>query len=197
MPNIVKGETATVQTQTRTYSYQYADLHEITLQVLSRLNALGVTYTTAPTLTDDGHFVLEWLFTHVPSGDSKGGRYPLPIGKPQDQGAAQTYARRYCLCAYLGIAPVGDDADAAERAAREERAEERAAQPPTAGDIKKYEYQLTHAKTVDEIVKLGEEIGRRLPASEERNRLSRLWSERKAELQQDAAHESVTGSDYS
>lgn len=78
-------------------------------------------------LTDHGFFVIQatdfdaehtWLstvITHV-SGESRSCRFPLRTVKPgmQEIGSALTYARRYSLCAMLGvIADEDDDGNAA------------------------------------------------------------------------------------
>ena len=68
-----------------------------------------------------------------------GGRLPAAERNPQSIGGAITYARRYALCAVLGLAPAEDDDDAAQASeeARDRQnqrtsriADERAATPP-------------------------------------------------------------------
>jgi hypothetical protein len=91
---------------------KYADLVQVNDKVLSRLNALGVTFTSAPTMLDDGKFVLEYKLKHVASGDTEGGRYPLKLAEnPQAMGSAITYARRYVLQALTNVAAEGEDDD--------------------------------------------------------------------------------------
>ena len=90
---------------------KYADLPGIHAVVLPMLAAAGIAWTCLPTL-QDGAFVLVYTLTHAPTGDYVRGVYPLPTsGTPQTIGSAITYARRYCLTAVLGIAPVGEDDD--------------------------------------------------------------------------------------
>jgi hypothetical protein len=130
---------------------KYADLVQVNSQVLSRLNALGVTFSSSPTMTDDGKFVLEYELRHVASGTTRGGRYPLKLSdNPQHMGSAQTYARRYVLQALTQVAAEDEDDDGqaasgravAQRAAPRqrsaikpaERTAQRAAAPPLPSD---------------------------------------------------------------
>ncbi len=126
LPHIAKNNTAKVPTKTGgSYQYQYADLAEITRQVLPLLGKLGLSFTSRPTLTPEGRLVLVYELRHT-SGEQIDGMYPLPDrGTPQEVGGAITYARRYCLCAVTGLAPDNDDEDAvlAESAARKQRVE--------------------------------------------------------------------------
>lgn len=114
LPKIGKGNTADVKNAQgkKLYDYKYADLADVSQEMLPRLGALGLAFTSRPTMLD-GNFVLAYSLTHV-SGDREDGIYPLPVsGTPQQVGSAITYARRYCLCAVTGVAPDSDDDDAA------------------------------------------------------------------------------------
>jgi hypothetical protein len=118
---------------------KYADLADVTAQVLPRLAELGLVWTCAPTMwpavNEAGQFVLHYTLEHAETGDSIEGWYPLGAGSPQQLGSAITYARRYCLCAVTGVAPDEDDDDGQAATAgqaiidrvRGERADERAA----------------------------------------------------------------------
>lgn len=109
VPRIGKGKTARVTSDKGNYSYDFADLADITKVVMPLLGELGLSFTSKPTVNEAGKFVLVYALRHV-SGDSDEGVYPLPqSGTPQQVGSAITYARRYTLCAVTGIAP--DDAD--------------------------------------------------------------------------------------
>lgn len=112
LPKIDKANTAKVETQKGRYSYTYADLADITRELMPILGELGLSFTAKPTLNGD-RFVLAYRLLHV-SGESEDGQYPLPTGgTPQAAGSAITYARRYCLCAVTGVAPDDDDDGAA------------------------------------------------------------------------------------
>jgi hypothetical protein len=113
LPEIKKSQTA----DTGSYKYTYADLAQVTRELMPILGELGLSFMARPTMRDDGKFVLAYKLLHV-SGKFEEGEYPLPSsGTPQAMGSAITYARRYCLCAITGIAPEDDDDGAAAQAA--------------------------------------------------------------------------------
>lgn len=118
LPKIVKGETANVRSEKGSYTYTYADLADISEQILPLITKHGLAFSAMPTVRDDGQFVLAYSLLHV-SGEREDGSYLLPTGgTPQQVGSAITYARRYCLCAAVGVAPEDDDGQAAEQASR-------------------------------------------------------------------------------
>ena len=136
LPRITKASTG----QAGNRETKYANLSTITDIVFPMLAALGLIWTCLPTLQENSdRFVLRYELIHAPSGEIKWGDYPLPNATPQTIGGAITYARRYALCAVLGLAPAEDDDDAAQ-ASKEARdrqnqrtsriADERAATPP-------------------------------------------------------------------
>jgi hypothetical protein len=87
---------------------KYADLASIWDAIREPLtkNALSVTQTTH---LSDGAFTLTTVLRHA-SGQWVSSEYPLPTNaKPQEYGAALTYARRYSLSAIVGIAADEDD----------------------------------------------------------------------------------------
>ncbi|MEE2041253.1 ERF family protein [Nocardiopsis sp. CT-R113] len=111
LPRIHKGETANVKSDKGSYSYSYADLADVSEELLPVLASVGLSFTTRPTLVD-GVFLLAYALVHV-SGEREEGLYPLPAGgNPQAIGSAITYARRYCLLAMTGAAPHNEDDDA-------------------------------------------------------------------------------------
>jgi len=134
LPRITKDLTAKVETRTgSSYKYQYADLAQISRELLPLLSKNGLSFSSRPTRRD-GQFVLAYELRHV-SGEQIDGEWPLPDrGTPQEIGSAVTYARRYCLCAVTGLAPDDEDHDAivaekAERRRRREPSPEKAAAP--------------------------------------------------------------------
>lgn len=113
VPHIAKGQRATVKSDKGNYSYDYADLTDITEVALPALAKQGLSFSAKPTVSG-GDFVLHYTLRHV-GGHQDDGDFPLP--DPSKYGAQQigswlTYARRYALCAVTGIAPGGDDDDA-------------------------------------------------------------------------------------
>jgi len=116
LPSIRKGQTAKVQAKSGAeYSYDYADLTDVSEIVLPALGAVGLAWHTSLD-TEDGTLVLRWELVHGPSGDSRTGT--IPVGRTgqdwQGIGSAITYARRYALTAATGVAPGGDDNDGAD-----------------------------------------------------------------------------------
>lgn len=69
----------------------------------------------APVELGTGHIGLETRLTHITTGQwlSSITVIPLPKNDPQGMGSAITYARRYSLCAILGIITEDDDGNAA------------------------------------------------------------------------------------
>lgn len=126
LPSIKKGNTASAGT----YSYSYADLADISPLVLPLLGKHGLAWTCRPTLADTG-FALYYQLLHGDSQDSLEGIYPLPAATTpaQQLGSAITYARRYALCAVTGIAPGGDDDDAASAPVAAPRQQKQAPRP--------------------------------------------------------------------
>lgn len=133
LPPIGKDNTATVPTKSGgTYKYTYADLTSITEIVFPKLTALGLAWVTMPNLVD-GKNVLRYSLRHV-RGEELTGDFPLPADTtPQTLGSAITYARRYALCAVLGLAPANEDDDGAAASAPKPAAAPAKAQrtPPT------------------------------------------------------------------
>lgn len=125
LPRITKDETARVEHKGGgAHTYRYVNLSSITDAVFPLLAELHLVWMCRPTLNKDGRFVLQYSLIFADNHEAEHGEYPLPEGTPQTIGGAITYARRYALCAVLGIAPADDDDDAqaAEQDAREARA---------------------------------------------------------------------------
>lgn len=126
LPTVGKANTAKVATKNGPdFSYRYADLSDVTEKIMPLLSKHGLAFTAVPTVVD-GMFVLSFALLHD-SGQERTGSYPLPPAAtpPQQLGSAITYARRYALCAVTGVAPGGDDDDAAQamRARQDSEAE--------------------------------------------------------------------------
>lgn len=114
LPSIAKDNVAQVRSDKGNYSYKYADLSDITPVILPKLAEQGLSWVTRPTM-ENGAFILAYALMHESGNGSIEGIYPLPAPSipAQQLGSAITYARRYVLCAVTGIAPGGDDDDAA------------------------------------------------------------------------------------
>ena len=98
---------------------EYATLNSVMESCRSLLSAQGIWLTQlpcpAPVELGTGHIGLETRLIHAESGQwiSSTAIIPLPKNDPQGMGSAITYARRYSLCAILGIVTEDDDGNAA------------------------------------------------------------------------------------
>ena len=115
LPVVGKNKTGKVQGKEgkQGYTYDYADLTDVTVALAPLLGKLGLAFTSKPTINAEGQFVLAYKLVHV-SGETDEGQYLLPSPErvsPQQLGSFITYARRYSLCAVTGLAPGGDDDD--------------------------------------------------------------------------------------
>jgi hypothetical protein len=90
------------------YSYRYVDLAEIIDHVRQPLGKNGLSVVQRVQSEPDRNLLVTTLLHE--SGQSLESTYPLPakVGA-QEMGSAITYARRYSLCAILGIAADEDD----------------------------------------------------------------------------------------
>jgi len=108
LPRIVKAEKANAGT----YGYTYAGLADIHVVILPILSANGLAWTCTPTIRDDGRYVLVGSLRYGKSGERIECEFPLPSqARPQELGSAIAYARRYAICAVVGIAPDDEDDD--------------------------------------------------------------------------------------
>jgi hypothetical protein len=127
-----KGKTAKLGT----YSYNYADLADVIESTREPLSKHGLS-VAQPMFQRDGHIVLRTVLMHE-TGEWMDSEYPITsYAKPQEQGSAITYARRYALSALLGIAAEDDDDGAAAQDAKPAKKPEPAKAEPkaTAGQL--------------------------------------------------------------
>jgi hypothetical protein len=114
LPRIPKTGRAQVQNRQTTY----APYDQIIRRVRPVLAKHGFVWITMPTLTSehgDTRFVLAYRLTHLATGASESGEYPLTEGPAQQQGSQISYAKRYALVAILDLEVVGEDDDGMER----------------------------------------------------------------------------------
>lgn len=155
IPRIHKGETAKVISQKGSYTYTYADLAEVSAQLLPVMTKVGLAFTARPTM-QDGQFVLSYSLMHA-SGEREDGFYPLPAsGTPQAVGSAITYARRYCLLAVTGAAPEDEDDDA--RAAMNTRSSAAGPTPEEKKFVAEVTKQVASANTPEQLNKLWSQV---------------------------------------
>jgi hypothetical protein len=107
-----KGRTATIKSDKGSYGYSYADLADVIESYRPALAKHGLALTQAMRL-QEGHIVLNTKLLHS-SDQWIDSDYPIAsYNRPQEQGSAITYARRYAVTALLGIAAEDDDDGAA------------------------------------------------------------------------------------
>lgn len=98
----------------------YATLNSVMESCRDALLSQGILFTQlpcpAPVELGAGHIGLETRLIHAESGQwiSSMAVIPLPKNDPQGMGSAITYARRYSLCAMLGIVTEDDDGEGAK-----------------------------------------------------------------------------------
>ncbi|QGJ95271.1 ERF family ssDNA binding protein [Microbacterium phage Jayden] len=113
VPQVRKGNTAKVEGSRGSYSYDYADLADVTEVVLPALANVGLAWITRPDTAGDGTIEMHYALVHTSTGEKIEGS--VSVGRKgdrwQDLGSALTYARRYMLVSVTGVAPGGDDND--------------------------------------------------------------------------------------
>ncbi len=99
----------------------YAPLDEVLDAILPRLHEFGLAVIQSTRF--DEVTLLRTVLMHI-SGQWLAGEYPLmPIkNDPQQLGSAMTYARRYTLKGFFGLAEVDDDGNFASGNARQQSA---------------------------------------------------------------------------
>jgi len=106
------------------FSSTYADLASVWDACRHALSTNGLSVIQMPSMRSDGYVVVRTILAHE-SGQWIAGELavkPIYINKageevacndPQGIGSAITYARRYALAAFVGVAPEDDDGNAA------------------------------------------------------------------------------------
>jgi hypothetical protein len=128
------------------FRYKYADLPSIMGYLLPLMSKNGLSVTQVPDVGESGELLVETVVMHV-SGEFLSGRVRMPLAKndPQGVGSAITYARRYAICAMVGlVSDEDDDANAAsgqkqgsaQRNAQGGASQKRAEPPKQAKEVK-------------------------------------------------------------
>lgn len=121
-PEVKKGRTVTIETSKGRYSYNYADLPTI-LELVQPILAKHNLAVAQGAVTDEaGRVGVTTRIIHSGGHIETFGPLFLDGGDdPKAAGSAVTYARRYSLCAALGIAAdEDDDATSATESRRQE-----------------------------------------------------------------------------
>ena len=114
MENPGRGSRAVVRSQKGDYSYDYAGLDAILAEVRPVLARHGLAITQPVRGQADGLVRVETKVLHRLGKAYSGEPIERVVaGGPQELGSFVTYARRYALCALLGIHPAGEDDDGA------------------------------------------------------------------------------------
>jgi hypothetical protein len=104
-----KSHVAKINGPKGNYEYKYGDLNDLFDATTDGLSEFGLSISQWPDVTDEGKFVLVTVLLHK-SGQWMKGRYPLALyERPQEQGSAITYAKRYTAGAAVGVAAEPDD----------------------------------------------------------------------------------------
>ncbi len=116
LPPVLKRHEATIPTKSGGgYSYQYADLNDVLEAVRPVLNKHGLSISQS-SVSEEGKIGVVTRIYHTSGHVETFGPLLLPAGgDARSAGSAITYARRYGLCAALGIAPDDDDDGEAAR----------------------------------------------------------------------------------
>lgn len=165
MKNPTKSKTAKIPGKDGKagFEYSYADLGEVASGVRPVLGKHGVAVIQG-TLLVSGSVVLVTRLAH--EGQWYESDYPVcQSGVPHQQmGSALTYARRYSLCAMVGVAADDDTdaqdaaiADAPQETLRKETAGARAEPPKSSaqakkdGDWQRFTAEIKESRTIDEL----------------------------------------------
>lgn len=91
------------------FKSKYSTLTSVWDEARAKLQANGFSLIQAPLKSSQG-VILKTMLLHS-SGQFIASTFFMPVEKisAQDFGKAITYARRYCMCSVLGIAPDDDD----------------------------------------------------------------------------------------
>jgi hypothetical protein len=136
--NPIKNRTVTVEHKSGggRHSYSYAELPDIIDLVRPVLAKHGLGVTQDASSEADGTIAVITRCFHTSGQWVESDPYRLPAGQDaQSAGSAVTYARRYSLCAFLGIAADADDDGAKARGGRQAEPAPSAPQEPAQAPV--------------------------------------------------------------
>lgn len=109
---------------------KYADLASVWDACRESLTANGLSVVQSPGHLAEGRMEMTTMLLHS-SGEWMRGSLSIPLGKvdAHGYGSATTYARRFALASFVGVAPEDDDGNAAAASKPDERPEPRRADP--------------------------------------------------------------------
>lgn len=119
MPTVNKGKTARVPTKSGPgYTYSYADIADVTRDVMPILSKHGLSFSVTPSATDNGYEIIGTLM-HESQNGRLTGALPLFGRTSQEIGSSITYARRYLLGCLTGVVTDDDEDGTAANATNE------------------------------------------------------------------------------
>jgi hypothetical protein len=160
------------------FKSKYADLASVWEACRDALTENGLSVVQSPGEIAEGRMGMTTMLLHG-SGEWIRGHLTIPLGKVDAQayGSAVTYARRYALAAFVGVAPEDDDGAAATKAAPAQQRDQGAPseiKPPTLAErADRLVGTLNSVKTADELRK-AYELGSKLCADLDRSDPERL-----------------------
>lgn len=116
------------------HNYKYADLAAVLDEVVQELNAVGVVVMQPIMPASQPHHArVDTILIHAESGETITSSAEVPwksearMNDAQSYGSAITYARRYALVSFMGVATEDDDgASAIKRRVEPDQSEQRA-----------------------------------------------------------------------
>jgi hypothetical protein len=118
-------EEATKDRSNPAFRSRYADLGNCWDACRDALQKACVAVLQFPIPSEPGFVRLQSVLVYGPTGEMLGTDYTVPVKdptNPQALGSAITYARRYALCAILGICAADDDGNAAAKPKPDDKA---------------------------------------------------------------------------
>ena len=137
---------------------KYADLASVWDACRESLTANGLSVVQSPGHLAEGRMEMTTMLLHA-SGEWMRGSLSIPLGKvdAHGYGSATTYARRFALASFVGVAPEDDDGNAAAASKPEPQRPEpknAAPTPPTlAQRADRLAATLTSLNTAEEVRK--------------------------------------------
>lgn len=105
------------------YKSKYSDLASVWDAIRGALSANGLSVVQVPYFTADGNVGLTTILMHSSGEYIKGNMEMKPAkNDPQALGSVISYLRRYCISAFVGVAQVDDDGNAASQVPFESKA---------------------------------------------------------------------------
>lgn len=138
---------------------KYADLASVWDACREALTANGLSVIQSPGEIAEGRMAMTTMLLHS-SGEWVRGHLTIPLGKvdAHGYGSATTYARRFALAAFVGVAPEDDDGNAAAKARPGSRQDPNSlAQKKRDGVFEGLQAEIEACATVEQLTKWGAE----------------------------------------